>query len=240
LAYSFENILCLSISLQNLQSRNSSSNTGAGSKFGAYYYCANSQLEKGVIMKVKPAPKPARVTMEFDDRDEKLLESAALKTEPLPIRKILVPLDFSDYSYKSLDYAVAFGGQSRATITLLHVVPLNYIDTDLIAFDFTEIEREAANSAQSRLQKLIDERIGKSIAADFLVRIGRPADEIVSAAKERDSDLIIMSTHGYTGLKHAFLGSTTENVVRYAPCPVLTVRQQEHDFVPPTPRAGMV
>jgi|1185.fasta_scaffold108698_2 nucleotide-binding universal stress UspA family protein len=190
-------------------------------------------------MKVKPAPKSGRVTMEFDDRDEQLLQKAAPKPDPLPIRTILVPIDFSDYSYKSLDYAAAFGGQSKATITLLHVVPLNYVDTDLIAFDFTEIEREAANSAQSRLRKLIEDRIGGSIVADFLVRIGRPVDEIVSAAKERDSDLIIMSTHGYTGLKHAFLGSTTENVVRYAPCPVLTVRLKEHDFVPPTPRKGV-
>ena len=190
-------------------------------------------------MKVKPAPKPGRVTMEVGDRDEQLLEKAALKPDPLPIRKILVPIDFSDCSYKSLDYAVAFGGQSKATITLLHIVPLNYVDTDLIAFDFAEIEREAANSAQERLRKLIEDRIGNSVVADFLVRIGRPVDEIVSAAKERDSDLIIMSTHGYTGLKHAFLGSTTENVVRYAPCPVLTVRQKEHDFVPPGARTNI-
>jgi len=185
-------------------------------------------------MKVKPAPKPGRVTMEMDDRDEQLLEKAALKTGALPIRKILVPLDFSEYSYKSLDYAIAFAKQSSATITLLHIVPLNYVDTDLIAFDFSEIEREAANSAENRLRALIQERIGDGISADFLVRIGRPVDEIVTAAKEKDSDLIIMSTHGYTGLKHAFLGSTTENVVRFAPCPVLTVRQMEHDFVPPS------
>ena len=65
------------------------------------------------------------------------------------------------------------------------------------------------------------------------MRIGRSADEIINVAKEKDADLIIMSTHGYTGLKHAFLGSTTENVVRYAPCPVLTVRLKEHDFIAP-------
>ena len=63
------------------------------------------------------------------------------------------------------------------------------------------------------------------------MRTGRAASEIVEVAKERNTDLIIISTHGYTGLKHVFLGSTTENVVRYAPCPVLTVREHEHEFV---------
>jgi universal stress protein A len=184
-------------------------------------------------MKVKPAPTPGRVTMEVDDRDENLLERASLKSDPLPIRKILVPIDFSEYSYKSLDYAVAFAKQSKGSVTLLHVVPLNYVDTDLIAFDFTQIEQEAANSAQQRLSNLIKERFDPSQEVDFLVRIGRSADEIINAAKEKDADLIIMSTHGYTGLKHAFLGSTTENVVRYAPCPVLTVRLKEHDFIAP-------
>jgi universal stress protein A len=184
-------------------------------------------------MKVKPASTPGRVTLEVDDRDENLLERASLKSDPLPIRKILVPIDFSEYSYKSLDYAVAFARQSKGSVTLLHVVPLNYVDTDLIAFDFTQIEQEAANSAQQRLSNLIKERFDPSQEVDFLVRIGRSADEIINAAKEKDADLIIMSTHGYTGLKHAFLGSTTENVVRYAPCPVLTVRLKEHDFIAP-------
>jgi universal stress protein A len=64
-----------------------------------------------------------------------------------------------------------------------------------------------------------------------LLRSGRPAYEIVEAAKRLDTDLIIISTHGHTGLKHVFLGSTAENVVRYAPCPVLTVREHEHEFV---------
>ena len=57
------------------------------------------------------------------------------------------------------------------------------------------------------------------------------SSEIAAAAKELDADLIIISTHGHTGLKHVFLGSVTENVARLAPCPVLVVREEEHEFL---------
>jgi nucleotide-binding universal stress UspA family protein len=64
-----------------------------------------------------------------------------------------------------------------------------------------------------------------------LVCTGRAPWEILRVARETEADLIIIATHGYTGLKHVLLGSTAELVVRHAPCPVLTVRQVEHDFV---------
>lgn len=186
-------------------------------------------------MKVKPSAKRGRVTVQMDRADEKLLEQSAQPAKPpLSIRRILVPIDFSEYSYKSLDYAGAFALQSRAEIRLLHIVPLNYVDSELVAFDFAQLERETTASCRSRLEKIRQQRVDPSLQASLEVRVGRPVDEIVTVAREFDADLIIMSTHGYTGLKHAFLGSTTENVVRYAPCPVLTVRQHEHDFVSPS------
>jgi nucleotide-binding universal stress UspA family protein len=64
-----------------------------------------------------------------------------------------------------------------------------------------------------------------------MVRIGSAWQEITEIARDRDIDLIIIGTHGYTGLKHLVLGSTAEKVVRHAPCPVLTVREKEHEFV---------
>jgi nucleotide-binding universal stress UspA family protein len=70
-----------------------------------------------------------------------------------------------------------------------------------------------------------------------IVRIGNPYHEIVVAAKEMNMDLIILSTHGRTGLKYVFMGSTAEHVVRYAPCPVLVVREHEHEFVSNKPSA---
>src|SRR6266540_1633313 len=111
-------------------------------------------------MKIRPSGKPGKVTIETSRKDEKLLEQAAeVKPAPLPIRRILVPVDFSEYSYKSLDYATAFAAQSKAEITLLHVVPLNYVDTELIAFDYAQLEKQTAAACQTRLEKLRDERL---------------------------------------------------------------------------------
>jgi universal stress protein A len=79
---------------------------------------------------------------------------------------------------------------------------------------------------------LIKGEIAERVPATALVRLGLPADEIVQTAQEQGVDLIIISTHGHAGLKHVLLGSTAEQVVRRAPCPTLTVREQERDFVP--------
>jgi universal stress protein A len=182
-------------------------------------------------MKVRPTAQPGTVTLEMHRFDEDLLGKGQPRQEPLPIARIVVPIDFSEFSYKSLDYASAFALRPQARILLLHVVPVNYINADLTAFDYGELERQVADAAKGRLETLARTRIDPSISSEVRVLIGRPVDEIVKAAEEFGADLIIISTHGYTGLKHAFLGSTTENVVRYAPCPVLTLRQREHDFI---------
>lgn len=180
-------------------------------------------------MKIRPANKRGTVTLEMSRRDDALLGQAPARS--LAIKRILVPIDFSEFSYKSLDYANAFAVQSKAEIVLLHVVPLNYLETEVIAFDYSQIEKQTTESCSARLEQLRKHRVDPSLPVQAHVRIGRPVDEIVKAAEHFDADMIIMSTHGYTGLKHAFLGSVTENVVRYAPCPVLTVRLKEHDFV---------
>jgi nucleotide-binding universal stress UspA family protein len=73
--------------------------------------------------------------------------------------------------------------------------------------------------------------IGDSVPSATLTRFGEAWAEIVAVAKEQGADLIVISTHGRTGFEHALLGSTTEKVVRHAPCPVLVVRQREHEFV---------
>lgn len=181
-------------------------------------------------MKIRPATTPGSVTVEMNRWDEALMAQPPALS--LAIKRILVPVDFSEFSYKSLDYANAFAIQSKSEIVLFHVVPLNYVETEVIAFDYSQIEKQTTDSCQARLEKLRKHRVDPSLKVQSHVCIGRPVDEIVKAAREFDADLIIMSTHGYTGLKHAFLGSVTENVVRYAPCPVLTVRLKEHDFVP--------
>ncbi len=145
----------------------------------------------------------------------------------LGIKSILVPLDFSAESKKALAYAVAFAMQFGAKLTLLHVAepvatpdfaqsfPLLMEDDKLMAAAKKELDRVVQTSG-----------IEPKLMEKTLVRFGRSFHEIAEAARTLKVDLIIIATHGHTGLKHVLLGSTTERVVRHAPCPVLVVRQK--------------
>jgi universal stress protein A len=150
----------------------------------------------------------------------------------LRIKRILAPTDFSDYSKKALHYAVRFAEQFGATLTVLHVVEPVIPTTDgfgafqVPAIDVGVLQKNAAAS----LASLVGDEVDELVPVKTLVRCGPPSQEIVSVAKDEDIDLIIIATHGYTGLKHLLLGSTAERVVRHAPCPVLTVREREHEF----------
>ncbi|MGH9458827.1 MAG: universal stress protein [Thermoanaerobaculia bacterium] len=139
-------------------------------------------------------------------------------------RKILVPVDLSSFSAKSVEYAARMAGP-EGSITLLTVI------SDVLPyFDFFPIEYPAADyfeamkeKAETELRKLADQNAGGG-RADVDVRRGYPAGEIVQVAEEQNFDLIVMATHGHTGLEHALLGSITEKVLRKAHCPVLVVR----------------
>jgi len=91
---------------------------------------------------------------------------------------------------------------------------------------------KAMAKSKRHLERVVrDLEIEPALMEKILVRYGRSFNEIADAARMLKANLIIISTHGYTGLKHALLGSTTERVVRHAPCPVLVVREQEQEFV---------
>jgi nucleotide-binding universal stress UspA family protein len=146
---------------------------------------------------------------------------------PLRIKSILVPLDFSPPSAKALGYAVAVAKQFKAKLTLLHVVEPVATPDFASSFPLAMEDDKLMAAAKSELEGAVQKaRIPRGTVEKILVRFGRAFHEIASAARTRKVDLIIISTHGYTGLKHALLGSTTERVVRHAHCPVLVVRQR--------------
>ncbi|MCI0537383.1 MAG: universal stress protein [Verrucomicrobiales bacterium] len=191
-------------------------------------------------MKTNPTRTPAKARRgrEAANRSTPLQKGCSKATAyrpvagPLRIRSILVPIDFSAPSKKAFNYAVPFAEQFGAKLTLLHVVePVPM--TDFWRTYPVSIENDklmATSKAQLELlmkQEAIDPRI----VEQALVRQGRSFYEITDAARMLKVDLIIISTHGYTGFKHALLGSTTERVVRHAPCPVLVVREREHEFL---------
>src|SRR5262245_41540581 len=154
----------------------------------------------------------------------------------IDLHRILVPTDFSKHSQNALAYAAAFAEKFGAELHLLHVVQ----DLSLILPDPVTgapaigppIDQLTA-AVQVALKKLIQDNNLQQLTVHTEVREGTPFLEIVRFAKEKDVDLIIMGTHGRSGLVHVLLGSVTEKVVRKAPCPVLTVRHPEHEFVHP-------
>ena len=160
--------------------------------------------------------------------------STRTKSDPalLRIKSILVPIDFSTASKKALQYAVPFARQFGAKLTLLHVVEPVATPDFANSFPLMMENDKVKAASRGQLEHIIKEQaIAPKLVEKTLVRFGRSFHEIADAARTLKVDLIIISTHGYTGLKHALLGSTTERVVRHAPCPVLVVREHKHQFI---------
>ena len=150
---------------------------------------------------------------------------AELIPSVIQMKNILVPLDFSEMSLKSLQYAVPFARQFGAKLTLVHVVeaPANAADTSFPAF----VSREKF----AAIEKQLEDMIPPELSVDTTVRQSISFDGILEVAQEINADLIITTTHGYTGLAHLFKGATVSNIVNRSPCPVLVVRENETDFV---------
>jgi universal stress protein A len=179
-------------------------------------------------MKAKPSKHVGQVVLELDKRDEPMLTAAAVG--PFRINRILVPIDFSDCATKALRYAVPLAKQHGASLDLVHVISSavhSYGEYGPIWAD--PIENELPGSKKA-LQELAEGEI-REVPFNVEVRIGVPHLEITQFAQSEQTDLIVIATHGYTGFKHALLGSVAENVVRFAPCPVLVVKVQEREFV---------
>jgi universal stress protein A len=146
-------------------------------------------------------------------------------------KRILVPTDFSTPSLKALRYAVRFAEHSGATIFLVYVLEQPAFINDPESFRVATPEAELARLAKEKLLSVASSEIEELVPVKAEVRIGKPFREIVSLARQTDTDLIVIATRGRTGVNRMLLGSTTELVVRHAPCPVLVVREHEHEFV---------
>ena len=176
-------------------------------------------------MKIKPTRKRGRVLVELGP-NEPPFPGATL----FQIKRVLVPVDFSDCSKKALQYALPFARQFGADIVLVYVVQPYLPVPEMTSVDAELILNRMKDSGRNELAKLRTS-IADEVCVQTELRVGRPHIEIVKAADELDADLLLLSTHGHTGLKRVFLGSVTEHVTRYAHCPVLTVREREHEFV---------
>jgi nucleotide-binding universal stress UspA family protein len=159
-------------------------------------------------------------------------EDSERATSPLfKIRRILVPIDFSSCSKKALQYAIPFAKQFEARLSLLYVGQGYYLLPELASAELSTYKLSERADTAAKLATFATKEIPPTIAVDILVRNGQPALEIADVAQENGADLIIISTHGYFGIKHVWFGSIAEQVVRHASCPVLVVRESEHEFL---------
>lgn len=148
------------------------------------------------------------------------------------IKSILVPIDFSGYSKHALTHAVDFAEVFNSTIHLVYVVePSVYpADFSMGQIPVPAMEVEATERSQKDLEDIAKSYIGEKVTFTTEIRSGRASSEIIDCAAEKDIDLIIIATHGHSGVEHLIFGSTAERVVRKAPCPVLTLRDPIKGF----------
>lgn len=151
------------------------------------------------------------------------VEKAGPSVHPTRIQNILVAVDFSDYSQAALSYATFLAESFGATLTLVHAVEPYVYPEDLSAgFTLEEIDARWMQKQKDKLETL-RQTVKEGIPASVVVTMGCAWNRIIGAAKSWNADLIVIGTHGRTGLKHALMGSTAEKVVRHATCPVMVV-----------------
>ena len=157
------------------------------------------------------------------------------KKTMLPLRKILCPIDWSEPSYAALDRAGELAARFGAELCVLHVVPFSPpfpADLMVIVPHAVETDRERMEAAARQLDEVMARHPQLHVKMRPIVKMGYTANEIACLAREENADLIMLATHGRSGLTHLMLGSVAEKVLHLSPCPVLTVRPDESGEMP--------
>jgi nucleotide-binding universal stress UspA family protein len=145
----------------------------------------------------------------------------------LKLGKIVVPVDFSDCSAQGLHYAVELAQLFGAELSLLNVVQLHHDLPPVVVYTHAELRRWAREVAQAHMADLLRATDFCEVKFEVAVKMGSPAQKVCRYAQQIGADLIVTATHGRTGLRHVLMGSTAEQIVRYAKTPVLVVPSRE-------------
>ena len=149
------------------------------------------------------------------------------------VQHVLVPIDFSATADRALAYAIALAQQLHARLTLLHVLDLTPVTMEDMTAGMTATLLDDLETDAQHLLQASRERVQRAgLQVESLLVQGTPTQTILDTAGEQGVDLIIMGTHGRTGLAHVFLGSVAEHVVRHGPCPVLVIRRAPDTSAP--------
>jgi universal stress protein A len=148
----------------------------------------------------------------------------------ITIKSILCPVDFSEASLNAVRYACEFAKAMNAKVYLLNVVEPRPMVADM-SMNYIPLEEDLEKAATEDIDVMKSDIVKKGIAALSDIRIGQPADIILTLAADPEINLVIMGSHGKTGLSRLLMGSVAEEVVRKSPCPVLIVKAQEKEFI---------
>ncbi|MDN3515318.1 MAG: universal stress protein [Candidatus Brocadia sp.] len=140
------------------------------------------------------------------------------------LKKILCPVDHSECSYLALKYAISLALKDEAKLYLMHVIDTRLYDTEIYKFSPYKLDEIDVSKIRTNLMESLPEGTTDVLEVETIVVKGVPFHEIINAATEIGADIIVLGTHGRTGLSHVVMGSVAEKVVRKATCPVLTVR----------------
>jgi universal stress protein A len=185
---------------------------------------------------VQHAPCPVLVVR---DREHEFVSKSpgAGRESDFRLQRILTPTDFSECSKKALQYAlqyaVAFAKEFGSEIFGVHVLDIPYGAGEAgIIIETQAFQKSLQESAERQMTSFLEQ--AAPIRAEGDIKLGSTYREILRATDERQADLIVLGTHGRSGLGHFLLGSMTERVLRHAKCPVLVVREREHEFIEDT------
>jgi universal stress protein A len=154
----------------------------------------------------------------------------------LTLKTVLVPTDFSDASESALRYGKAMAGAFGASLHVVHVMEdllAHAWAAEVYVASMPQLRDEIEKESRQRLGALLTEEDRRTYRVETALLAGNPFLEIIRYAKAHDINLIVMGTHGRGPIAHMLLGSVAEKVVRKSPCPVLTVREAQHEFVMP-------
>jgi nucleotide-binding universal stress UspA family protein len=158
----------------------------------------------------------------------------------ISLKKVLVPIDFSETSDIALRYGKALAGAFGSSLHVIHVVQEPYAQpwaVEAYGFSMATLQEDWIKEANAKLEGVLTADDRRALKATATTILGHPVSEILRFATDERIDLVVMGTHGRGPLGHMVMGSVAERVVRHAPCPVLTVHEAEREFVLPE-RAG--
>jgi nucleotide-binding universal stress UspA family protein len=168
--------------------------------------------------------------VEVVQQNERTAAFQSRTPQRIRLENILVPTDFSENSHKALDYGIAMARQFGATLSLLHIVEPTAPFTGLEAVPIVIEGTEQLSGAENRMAEFAAQHVPADVAVTSLVRLGSAVHEISDFAKTHKIDLVVATIHPHNRISRALFGGITERIVHQAPCPILIVRENEHDF----------